>query len=780
MGNRAEHCLLLNYYIFGRSMKQDINNLSVSNINHKKTLVELLRWRAIHESNQRAFTFMIDGNVEGTALSYGELDHQARSIGALLQQHQVQGERALLLYPQRLDVIAAFFGCLYAGIIPIPAPAPEASRLKRTIPRLQAIAKDAQTSIVLTTSEIIAIVAEGRFAIPEFQKMHWLTTEDIAIELAQNWRNPNVNDNDLAYLQYTSGSTSTPKGVMISHKNIMFHCANLQESCGYTPDSATVTWMPYFHDYGLVEGLIVPLYNGTPCYVMSPFSFLRRPFNWLQTISRYKATHSQAPNFAYDQCVRRITAEQRAQLDLSCWQAAGNAAEPINPKVSKNFLQAFETSGFRPEAFCPAYGLAEATLLASFSPQTEAPVVIHLQPSALEENQIVEASNSQEVVRQVSGCGRIVCNTKVAIVNPETLAKCSPDEVGEIWVSGPSVAKGYWQRPEDTKLTFQAYIADIGEGPFLRTGDLGFIKDDQLFVTGRLKDVIIIRGTNHYPQDIEWTVQDSHSALRAENGAAFGVEVNGEERLVIVQEIERNSQQHINVDRVFEDIRKKVFDQHEIQAHAVLLIKPGTLPKTSSGKIQRSACRQGFIEDSLSVIAIWKLPIGDDEKSPNNVEISSETEPVQSPEEKPIAELDRSSIHSTESIQRWIVENLNREWKVPTQLIDLKKSFADYGLDSAMAVNLAQELEDWLKHPIEATIVWNFPTIELLANHLASELNKLVPTSSNYPEPTNASQSQLQSEDESALVKDLDTLSEDEMAQLLATEIASIQQRKHM
>ena len=761
-------------------MKQDINNLSVSNINHKKTLIELLRWRAIHESNQRAFTFMIDGNVEGTALSYGELDHQARSIGALLQQHHVQGERALLLYPQRLDVIAAFFGCLYAGIIPIPAPAPEASRFKRTIPRLQAIAKDAQATIVLTTSEIISIVAEARFAIPEFQKMHWLTTEDIAIELAQNWRNPDVKDNDLAYLQYTSGSTSTPKGVMISHKNIMFHCANLQEACGYTPDSATVTWMPYFHDYGLVEGLIVPLYNGTPCYVMSPFSFLRRPFNWLQTISRYKATHSQAPNFAYDQCVRRITAEQRAQLDLSCWQAAGNAAEPINPKVLKNFLQVFENSGFRPEAFCPAYGLAEATLLASFSPQTEAPVVIHLRPSALEENQIVEASNSQEVVRQVSGCGRIVCNTKVAIVNPETLAKCSPDEVGEIWVSGSSVAKGYWQRPEDTKLTFQAYIADIGEGPFLRTGDLGFIKDDQLFVTGRLKDVIIIRGTNHYPQDIEWTVQDSHSALRAENGAAFGVEVNGEERLVIAQEIERNSQQHINVDRVFEDIRKKVFDQHEIQAHAVLLIKPGTLPKTSSGKIQRSACRQGFIEDSLSVIAIWKLPIGDDEKSPNNVEISSEIEPVQSPEEKPIAELDRSSIHSTESIQRWIVENLNREWKVPTQLIDLKKSFADYGLDSAMAVNLAQELEDWLKHPIEATIVWNFPTIELLANHLASELNKLVPTSSNYPEPTNASQSQLQPEDESALVKDLDTLSEDEMAQLLATEIASIQQRKHM
>ncbi|YAF94567.1 MAG: AMP-binding protein [Nodularia sp. CChRGM 3473] len=662
-------------------MKQGLTNLPVPSINHNKTLVELLRWRAVNEPNQRAYTFMIDGHVEGSVLSYEELDHQARAIGALLQQHQAQGERVLLLYPQSLDVIAAFFGCLYAGVIAIPAPAPEASRLKRTLPRLQAIAKDAQASIVLTTPEIISLVAEARLAIPEFQKMRWLTSNDIALELAQNWQNPHVNENDLAYLQYTSGSTSTPKGVMISHKNIMFHCANLQEACGYTTNSVTVTWMPYFHDYGLVEGLLLPSYNGTPCYVLSPFSFLRRPFNWLQTISRYKATHSQAPNFAYDQCVRRITAEQRAELDLSCWQAAGNAAEPINPKVSESFLQAFQASGFRPEAFCPAYGLAEATLLVSFSPQNEAPVVTHLQPSALEENRIVEASNTQEVARQVPGCGRLVCNTKVAIVNPQTLAKCAPDEVGEIWVSDPSVAQGYWQRSEDTKRTFQAHIAETGEGPFLRTGDLGFIKDGQLYITGRIKDVIIIRGTNHYPQDIEWTVQDSHPALRPENGAAFGVEVNGEERLVILQEIERNSQQQLDVDQVFEDIRKKVFELHEIQVYAVVLIKAGTLPKTSSGKIQRSACRQGFIENSLSVIASWQLPIVDDEESPLDINFHNPLYNVTPIHQLTInhpvvSDSQTASKAKTDTLIQWL-RSYGKE-RVNSRLIDERKSIPPY------------------------------------------------------------------------------------------------------
>jgi len=277
----------------------------------------------------------------------------------------------LLLYPPGLEFIAAFCGCLYAGVIAIPAPPPDAARLKRTLPRLQAIAKDAQASLVLTTSRILGIVKDFRFSsgdatrtqVAEFQAMHWLVTEQIASSLATQWQEPVVSSGTLAYLQYTSGSTSTPKGVMVSHGNLMFHSACISRSCGYTPDSLSATWMPYFHDYGLVEGLIVPLFNGTPCFVMSPLAFIKRPIRWLQTISRYQVTHSQGPNFAYDQCLDRIAPEQRSTLDLSSWCAAGNAAEPINYKTLERFVEVFQPYGFRANACSPAYGLAEATLL---------------------------------------------------------------------------------------------------------------------------------------------------------------------------------------------------------------------------------------------------------------------------------------------------------------------------------------------------------------------------------------------------------------------------------
>ena len=591
---------------------------------HKfSTLIDLVRTRATNEPNRVAYTFLVDGKTQGASLSYGELDTKARAIGSWLQKYRIKGERVLLLYPQSLEFITAFFGCLYAGAIAIPAPAPEGSRLKRTLPRLQAIARDAQSSLVLTTSEIISLVNESRKQIPEFQAMTWLASETADTELAKEWQTPELDPQMLAYLQYTSGSTSTPKGVMISHENILWHCSYLQRACRYQADSITVTWMPYFHDYGLVEGLLEPLYNGTPCYLMSPFSFIRRPFHWLKAISDYKATHSQGPNFAYDQCVRRITPEQREQLDLSSWKAAGNAAEPINPKVLKDFQTTFEPYGFKPQAFSPAYGLAEATLLVSFSKQTEIPIIKDLQPEALEQGRIVEASDSEKITRKIPSCGSLVCETKVAIVNPKALTKCAPDEIGEIWVSDPGVAQGYWKRPEETERVFEAYISDTKEGPFLRTGDLGFMQNGQLFVSSRIKDVIIIRGTNHYPQDIEWTIQECHKALRPENGAAFSLQVAGEERLVITQEIERDYLNRINTDQLIETIRSIVADQHEIQVYGVLLLKPGSIPKTSSGKIQRSLCRQKFIDNNFNEFARWISSLIPGETSMNNHERSS-------------------------------------------------------------------------------------------------------------------------------------------------------------
>ncbi|MEH2003239.1 MAG: fatty acyl-AMP ligase [Nostoc sp.] len=551
------------------------------------TLVSCLRDRLSQYPDQIAYTFLENGEKPSASLTYRQLDAKARAIAVYLQSRLSPGERVLLVYPQGLEAIAAFFGCLYAGVVAIPAPAPEAARMKRVLPRLEAIASDAGASLILTSASLLAnsdgnhltfkakssvsrlngraslllnyYLAEGEIAqkTPQIATIPWIATEKIPSQLAAQWQQPEINGDTLAYLQYTSGSTSTPKGVMLDHKNLMGHLAELQQACGYKADltpltplpykgmgetispllageglgekltenycdshSVTVTWMPYFHDYGLVEGILAPLYNGTPCYLMSPMAFIKQPLRWLKAISHYRATHSQAPNFAYAYCLKRTTKEERATLDLSCWQAAGNAAEPINPEVMEQFCQTFESCGFRRQTFAPAYGLAEATLLVTTSRKTDHPVFCTVSAEELAQNRLVLTPTGQ----RLAGSGRLLENTVVAIVHPEKLTRCASDEVGEIWVASAGVARGYWQRPNATQETFRASTADTKEGAFLRTGDLGFIKDGELFVTGRLKDLIIIRGENYYPQDIEWVVEKSHGALRPNYGAALAQE----------------------------------------------------------------------------------------------------------------------------------------------------------------------------------------------------------------------------------------------------------------
>jgi acyl-CoA synthetase (AMP-forming)/AMP-acid ligase II len=367
---------------------------------------------------------------------------------------------------------------------------------------------------------------------------------------------------------------------------------------------------------------------GVPCVLMPPVAFLQRPVRWLQAISRYRATISVAPNFAYDLCVRKITPAQRATLDLRSWEMAFNGAEPIRAATLERFAATFAPCGFRREAFYPCYGLAEATLIVSGGEKADIPVVQTVQQAALERHQVVPATAKDEDTRTLVSCGRTLLDGRVVIADPESRTRCQPGEVGEIWVAGPSVAQGYWNRPAETVQTFQAYLADTGEGPFLRTGDLGCVYQGELFVTGRMKDVIIIRGSNHYPQDIELTVERCHPSLRPGCGAAFAVEVAGEERLIVVQEVERRYQpprqrpperrqvdvdpgfdpecpQPLDLDAVVGNIRQAVAEQHGMQVYAVLLLRAGSIPKTSSGKLQRYACCAGFLTDSLEVVGKW-------------------------------------------------------------------------------------------------------------------------------------------------------------------------------
>ncbi|MDZ8188304.1 MAG: fatty acyl-AMP ligase [Nostoc sp. ChiSLP02] len=571
--------------------------------NHFATLVELLSYRASTQSKQQAYTFLQSSEAEAESLTYEALHLQAQAIAANLQSLNACGQRALLLYQPGLDFIAAFFGCLYAGVVAVPAYPP---RRNQSLSRLQAIAQDAEAKVVLTSTKLLSSlqsssIQEGL----ELAGLHWLATDGLSTDIASTWQPQELDSDTLAFIQYTSGSTGTPKGVMISHGNLLHNEYAIERAFGHTDKTVVVGWLPVFHDMGLIGNVLQPLYLGVPCILMSPVDFLQKPIRWLQAISDYKATTSGGPNFAYDLCIRKVTPEQLNNLDLSSWEVAFTGAEPVRAETLEQFASTFAPCGFRKEAFYPCYGMAETTLIVTGGEKTALPIVWNLEKTALEQNRIVKAHKVKEDIQTIVGCGQNVPDLKVVIVDPQTLTVCASDQVGEVWVSGPSVAQGYWNQPEKTEETFHAYLADTGAGPFLRTGDLGFLQDGELFITGRIKDVIIIRGQNHYPQDIELTVEKSHPSLRPSSGAAFAIDAKGSERLVIVQEVERSYLRKLNVQEVVGQIRQKVAAQHGLEVYATVLVKTGSILKTSSGKIRRQACRDAFLTGSLDVVDDW-------------------------------------------------------------------------------------------------------------------------------------------------------------------------------
>jgi 8-amino-7-oxononanoate synthase len=564
------------------------------------TLVELVRHRAEHQPDSVAFTYLVDGDDEQVSLTNRELDRQAKAIAAWLETHDLVGSRALLLYPPGLEFISAFFGCLYAGVVAVPVYPP---RRNRSLERIQAISDDTEAKVALTTDAVLRRIEPLIDTTPHLKELEWLTSCHVPEGMERHWQMPDIDGHTLAFLQYTSGSTGTPKGVILDHANLMHNSALISHAFEHTRSGQGVFWLPSYHDMGLIGGVVQPLYIGRPNILMSPMAFLQKPFRWLSAISRFRATTSGGPNFAYDLCVRQITAEQRQKLDLSSWEVAFSGAEPVRQETIDRFTEAFEPCGFRHEAFYPCFGLAEATLLVSGGYVAREPVIREFDSDALADGRAVPAELGNGVAKAVVGCGQTLPDQKIAIADPETGDPCEPGIVGEIWVSGPSVARGYWRQPEATEETFRATLNGTGEGPYLRTGDLGFLDDDELFVTGRIKDLIIHHGVNIYPQDIERSIQASHPALRANAGGVFTVEVDDRQRLVVVQELERRSR--VEPADIFNAIRRVVSREHEMAMDAILLVKPGSVPKTSSGKIQRHACRDGYLAGSLPVLAQW-------------------------------------------------------------------------------------------------------------------------------------------------------------------------------
>jgi acyl-CoA synthetase (AMP-forming)/AMP-acid ligase II len=576
-------------------------------------LVDLLRYRANDRPKQIAYTFLLDGETDAVSLTHEQLDRQVRAIATHLQSLCSPGDRVLLLYPPGLDYIAAFFGCLYAGVVAIPAYPP---RPNRSLSRFQSIINDAKATVALTNSASIPSLERMLAQTPGLEKLELVAGDRIDIELAERWYEPKIASDAIAFLQYTSGSTAEPKGVKISHSNLLDNLNVIYKCFQHNEDSRGVIWLPPYHDMGLIGGILQPLYGEFPVFLMSPLMFLQSPIRWLQAISRYKATSSGGPNFAYDLCIRKIKPEHIETLDLSSWEVAFNGAEPINHETLTEFSRIFAPCGFRPEAFYPCYGMAEATLIVSGGKKEEKIVTKTLQAEALGENRILPIRSEEANSRTLVSCGQSLPDRPIEIVHPEKLTKCSVGEVGEIWVSGASIAKGYWGKPKESKQTFEAYLIDTKEGPFLRTGDLGFIENGELFVTGRLKDVIIINGRNHYPQDIERTVEQSNPFIRPNCAAGFSISINGEEKLIVLAEVDRRywdsskmngasnrvaKRDYSDRQELVQSIRQAVSKDHDLQVYSTLLLKPGGIPKTSSGKIQRHACRAGFLANTLEV-----------------------------------------------------------------------------------------------------------------------------------------------------------------------------------
>jgi acyl-CoA synthetase (AMP-forming)/AMP-acid ligase II len=556
------------------------------------SLVEILQLRANATPDDLAFCFLLDGEEEGPRLTYAGLDRAARAIAATLRDAAEPGDRALLVYEPGLEFIPAFFGCLYAGVYAVPAYPPRPDRLAQSLQVLANIAADCQPRVALTTGDLAPGLARG------FAALHWIATDHVDPARAGSWREPRFDSGAIAFLQYTSGSTAAPKGVMVTHQNLMHTERMIQTAVQHCGPGSGVCWLPLYHDFGLIAGVLQAVFHGASAVLMSPLSMLQRPFRWLRAIARYRADTSGGPNLGYDLCVQRVTPEEKATLDLSNWSVAGIGSEPVSAHTLERFSEAFAPCGFRPEAFYPCYGLAEGTLFVTGGAKGNQPVVRSFRADALEQGQAVEAAPEAGGLRTLVGCGRPWLGQEVAIVNPEARVGCPDGIVGEVWVRGPSVTAGYWNRPDETARTFRAGRQDTGEGPFLRTGDLGFVRHGELFVTGRLKDLLVIRGRNHYPQDIEATVQAVHPALRAGGGAAFETGPDGQPRLVVVQEVDRRGR-GIDVARLLGDIRQVVAERHELQLHDVQLLEPGSLPRTSSGKVQRYACRAGYERGTL-------------------------------------------------------------------------------------------------------------------------------------------------------------------------------------
>jgi acyl-CoA synthetase (AMP-forming)/AMP-acid ligase II len=634
-----------------------------------RRLVDALRWHVERGENVTAFRFLNSDGETAESWTRGETDAKARMIASALEQRGLRGERAVLVFDPGLDFVAAFLGCLYAGVTAVPLYPPDPFRLERTLARLQHVLRDASGAICLTTSQW----SESLAPLKSFrgEPIPVLKT-DLMRANGRDWSGEVAADRDLAFLQYTSGSTGDPKGVMVSHGNLRRHLNQIHRLVD-RDGAIIVSWLPVYHDMGLIAGVLQPWYSGRVSVLMSPLNFFQKPIRWLKAIEAHHATTTVAPDFAYDVCVRKTRPEERAQLDLSRWVIAMNGSEPIRTKTMDRFTQAFAVSGFRREAFLPCYGLAEATLMVTGAPPGRGAIVRNFETNRCQRSRV--------------GSGALLPGWSLAIVDPAGLKRLPPGEEGEIWVRGGGAALGYWKQPALSEATFQAYTAD-GDGPYLRTGDLGVLDRGELFVTGRLKEIVIIHGRNHSPHEMELTIENSHPALKPHAGAVFAVDDGESERVIAVQEVMRP--RRVDLEQVTSAIAASVLQEHHLVLDEIVLIEAGTLPKTTSGKIQRLFARDLYQSGRLRIVKHW---------------FSNSS---QLPSDKP-----RNYVPPQTDTQKWLAE-LWQEF-LGVQRVGIHDHFLDLGGHSLLAAQMLQRMEFLCDEPLTMRELFEAPTIAQLA-----------------------------------------------------------------
>ena len=674
-------------------------------------LAEMLESRATQYPDRAAFVFEDDeGNRE--TWTYAQLEARSRTIGSWLLRRSSVGDRVLLVYPPGLEFIAAFLGCVYAGVLPVPATYPKP---RRPSPRLDSIVEDCQPSLVLTHSSSLGGLCLDQQT-PAISELSWEPTDLVPTAEHCSFEPVSRTTDDLAFLQYTSGSTSEPRGVMITHGNILHNLAAIRSSFALE-DSAHqhgVFWLPAYHDMGLIGAILSPLFVGGTSTLIAPTTFLRRPQRWLELISETQAAISGAPNFGYELAVRKTSEADRAVLDLSHWRLAFCGAEPINYATLNEFATAFESAGFRRSAFFPCYGMAETTLLVTGGQHPGGPRVLHVDRVAKREHRVVCLAESNGSTQSLVSCGPPCEGITSRIVDPVSWKSCDENHVGEIWVQGESVSRGYWNQESINDNIFRAKLADNGAGEYLRTGDLGFCHQGELFVTGRLKDVIIVRGRNHYPQDLERTAHLAHEAV--DMGAAFSVEVAGREELVLVFQWRREFR-HADHEAMMHAIRTAIVEEHEIDPHAIVLIRPASLPITSSGKVQRGKCREQFLNSELAVTAEWTNHLCGGDELPFEPSLDLSTPPDFLAR---AAEMNSDELNY--ELQSWLVVWLAKRTNIQPGIMRPETPFAELGIDSLTAVEVSQELDQVLGLQSPPMVIWSCPTPKELAEYLAGEL----------------------------------------------------------